>query len=122
MLTDAVFILLAAAALGALLAVVQLQRPTAPPIPWPVGVVHGLLGATGFALMLLAPAIPSAALAGAGSFRAIAAVFLALALLAGLFILRARLGRKHLSFGVVGVHALLAISGVVLLAGYLLAG
>ncbi len=122
MLTDAAFVLIAAATFGALLSVVQLQRPKSPPIPWPVGVLHGLLGAAGLALMLLAPAASHAAEAGAGGFRIMAAVLLGLALLAGLLILRARLGRRRLSFTVVGVHALLAISGVVLLGAYLAAG
>ena len=56
MLTDAAFLLLAAAALGTLLAVVQLQRPTRPPIPWVVGLLHGAIGTVGVVLTLLAPA------------------------------------------------------------------
>ncbi|MBV8455803.1 MAG: hypothetical protein JO122_04220 [Acetobacteraceae bacterium] len=45
-----------------------------------------------------------------------------LALMAGLWIFRARVSKRPLSFGVVGVHALLAIRGVVLLGAYLAAG
>jgi hypothetical protein len=119
MLADSAFILIAAATFGALLSVVQLQRPKSPPIPLPVGVLHGLLGATGLTLMLLAPAASNSSQAGAGGFRMMAAVLLGLALLMGLLILRARLGRRRLSFTVVGVHAFLAISGVVLLGAYL---
>lgn len=122
MLTDAAFLLLAAAALGTLLAVVQLQRPTRPPIPWVVGLLHGAIGTVGVVLTLLAPARASAAQAGAGPFKQIAVVALALAFLFGLWIFRARVAARPLSFGVVGVHAMFAITGVVLLGAYLAAG
>ena len=122
MLADSAWLLIAAATIGALLAVVQLQRPARPPIPWYISVVHGLIGAAGTALMLAAPARAAAAATGAGAFRAIAAVLLLLALAAGLWILRSRITGHRLSFSVVGVHALLAISGVVLLGAYLAAG
>lgn len=122
MLTNAAYVLIGAVTLGALLAVVQLQAVGKPPVPWPVAMLHGLLGIAGLTLMLLAPAASHAVQAGAGGFRAIAAVLLGLALLAGGLILRARIARRPLSFGLVGVHALLAISGVVLLGAYLAAG
>jgi hypothetical protein len=121
-LADAAFVLIAALTFGALLAVVQLQPGGKPPIPWPVAMLHGALGLVGIILMLLAPAAPHAAEAGAAGFRAISAVLLGLALLAGLFILRVRVARRRLSFSLVGVHALLAISGVVLLGAYLAVG
>ncbi len=114
--------LIGAATIGALLAVVQLQRVASPPIPWYVGVVHGMIGASGTILMLAAPARAAAAAGGAQGFRVIAAVLLVLALMAGLWIFRARVTKRPLSFGVVGVHALLAISGVVLLGAYLATG
>lgn len=122
MLTNAAFVLIAAVVLGSLLAVVQLQRPARPPIPWFVGLVHGGLGAAGLILMLLAPARAGAVQAGAGQFRQIAAIALVLAFLLGLWIFRTRVASRSLSFGVVGVHALLAITGVVLLGAYLAAG
>lgn len=122
MLTNSAFVLIGAVVLGTLLAVVQLQRPARPPIPWAVGLLHGGVGAAGLALMLLAPARAAAADAGAGQFRQLAAAALVLALLIGLWILRSRLARRRLSFGVVGVHALCGITGVVLLGAYLAAG
>ena len=48
MLADAAYLLIGAATLGALLAVVQLQRPASPPIPWYIGVVHGIRGCPAF--------------------------------------------------------------------------
>ena len=122
MLADAAYLLIGAATLGSLLAIVQLQRPVSPPIPWYVGALHGMIGAAGTILMLAAPARAAAAVAGAQGFRVIAAVLLVLALMAGLWIFRARVSKRPLSFGVVGVHALLAISGVVLLGAYLATG
>jgi hypothetical protein len=122
MLADAAYLLIGAATIGALLAVVQLQHVASPPIPWYVGAVHGMIGASGTILMLAAPARAAAAAGGAQGFRAIAAVLLVLALMAGLWIFRARVTKRPLSFGVVGVHALLAISGVVLLGAYLATG
>ncbi len=47
MLTNSAFVLIGAVVLGMLLAIVQLQRPSRPPIPWPVGVLHGAIGAAG---------------------------------------------------------------------------
>lgn len=122
MLADAAYLLIGAATLGALLAVVQLQRAASPPIPWYVGAVHGTIGASGTILMLAAPARAAASAGGAKGFRMIAAVLLVLAMAAGLWILRSRVTRRPLSFGLVGVHALLAISGVVLLGAYLAVG
>jgi hypothetical protein len=115
-------VLIAAAAFGVLLAIVQLRRADTPPVPLPVSGLHGLSGAIGLGLLLLAPRASHAAETGTGGFRSIAAVLLALALLAGLFILRARITRRPLSSGLVGVHAFLAISGVILLGAYLVAG
>ena len=121
MLTNAVFVLIGTAVLGTLLAAVRLHGPTRPPIPF-VGLLHGALGATGLILVLVAPSRASAAQAGVGQFRQIAAVALVLAFLFGLWIFRARVARRTLSFGVVGVHALLAVTGVVVLGAYLFAG
>ncbi len=122
MLTDAAFLLIGAVTLGALLAVVQLQAPGKPPIPWPVAMLHGVLGAAGLAIVLAAPAGERGVATGTTGFRAIAVMLLAVALLLGAFILRARIARRRLSFTLVGVHALFAISGVVLLGAYLAAG
>jgi hypothetical protein len=121
-LRGAALVLIAAAAFGALLAVVQLRRADAPPVPLSVSGLHGLLGAVGLGLLLLAPRASHAAVTGTAGFRSAAAVLLALALLAGLFILRARITRRRLSSGIVGMHAFLAISGVVLVGAYLAAG
>jgi len=121
-LTDAAFVLIAALTFGALLAIVQLQATGKPPIPWPLAMLHGALGIAGLIMMLAAPAAAHAAETGTSAFRAIAATLLVLALLVGLMILRARIARRRLSFTLVGVHAMLAISGVVLLGAYLAAG
>ncbi len=122
MLASAAYLLIAAATIGALLAVVQLQGAARPPIPWFVGLVHGAIGAAGTIMLIVAPARAAASAGGAGGFREFAAVLLGLALLAGAWIFRSRVTRRPLSFGLVGVHALLAISGVVLLGAYLAAG
>lgn len=122
MLTDAAFVLIGAVTLGALLAVVQLQAPGKPPISWAVAMLHGVLGAAGLAMVLAAPAAARGAETGTTGFRAVAVGLLVIALLLGVLILRARIARRRLSFTLVGVHALFAISGVVLLGAYLAVG
>ena len=59
---------------------------------------------------------------GVGSFGAIAAVLLAVALLAGLIILAIRSRARQVSGLIIGIHATIAISGVVVLAAYTLIG
>lgn len=122
MLFDAVLLLIAALALVAALAIVQLRGARPPGTPWPAGVLHGLLGAGGTALAALAPAVAGAAQAGAGGFRQIGVALLCLALAVGLVILRRRILGRRLTTTLVGVHALLAISGVVVLGAYLAVG
>jgi hypothetical protein len=122
MLADAVLVLLAALALGAVLAIVQLHSAGPPRIPLPVGILHALLGACGLALAALAPSEAAAAQAGAGGFRRIGVALLCLALAVGIVILRRRVLGRKLTTSLVGIHALLAISGVVVLCAYLAVG
>lgn len=114
---------LAAALGGSLLAVLQLRSGGPPPIPWPAGAAHGLVGAAGLAALVLALASPGPpAPPGTGGFRLAGAVVLGLALLAGLVILGVRLRRGRFGPGLVGVHATLALTGLAVLAARLLAG
>jgi hypothetical protein len=121
MLTYSFLLLLAAVVLGAVLGIVQL-RGTGPRIPWPAGALHALLGACGTVLAVLAPAQAAAAQAGTGGFRGIGVALLCLALAVGLVILRGRILGRRLGSTLVGVHALLAVSGVVVLGAYLAVG
>ncbi len=80
---------------------------------------HGLLGAAGLLALLPALAGPPRGVAqGAGQFGLVAAVLLALALLLATVLLAARLRRRALPSLVVGMHATLAIGGVVMLAAW----
>jgi hypothetical protein len=56
MLTDAFLLLLAALALGIVLAIVHLRGVRRARVPWPAGALHGLLGVGGTVLAGLAPA------------------------------------------------------------------
>ncbi len=119
----AAWLFLAAALAGSVLAVLQLRSDGPPPLPWAAGAAHGLLGACGLALLVLALQRPGpAAPPGTGGFRLAGAVVLGLALLAGLTILAVRLRRGRFGSGLVGVHATLAITGLAVLAAWLLAG
>ena len=122
MLADAVLVLLAALAFGAVLAIVQFGRAGPPRIPLPVGILHALLGAGGTGLAALAPSEAGAAQAGAGGFQRIGVALLCLALAVGLVILRRRVLGRRLTTSLVGIHAFLAISGVVVLSAYLAVG
>jgi len=74
-------------------------------------------------VLLIALAGPPRGVAmGVGAFGRIAAVLLALTLLAGLGILVVRLRRRRVPALLIGMHATIAISGVVVLAAYALVG
>ena len=92
-----------------------------PPRLW-FGVVHGLLGGIGFVTLLFAlRGPPHGAAMGVAQFGKVAAVLLAVALMLGLvvFVLRVR---RRASGPVIGIHAVIAISGIVVLAAYALMG
>jgi hypothetical protein len=122
MLLLSLCLLLIAAALGGVLAALSFRLGFPPPAAI-YGVLHGCLGAGGLAALLLALRGPPRGVAmGVGSFGAIAAVLLAVALLAGLTILAIRLRARQVSGLIIGTHATIAISGIVVLAVYTMMG
>ena len=115
-------LLLVAAASGSMVAMLGF-RPEVPP-PAPIyGVLHGCLGAGGLAALLMALRGPPRGVAmGFGSFGAIAAVLLGVALLAGLIMLAIRARARQVPGLIIGIHATIAIGGIVILAAYTLMG
>jgi hypothetical protein len=124
MLTAAFLILTAAVLIGTLLAILHARGEAALRVPWPAGVLHGLIGIAGFVCLLLALRGPPRGLdEGMASFGMIGAVLIALAALAGLAILATfRMKRQGRAGTLIGIHATLAISGFVILAAYVFAG
>jgi hypothetical protein len=59
---------------------------------------------------------------GVGAFGRISAILLAIAVVAGLAVLIARLRYRRAPGLVIGIHATIAVSGVVILAAYTLVG
>lgn len=119
MLLLAFCLLLTAAILGVALAVLHL-RGGFPPFRI-AGALHGVLGAAG--LVALLPALrgpPRGKAMGVAGFGTIAAVLFAVALLLGLALLA---GRRRISpIPLIGMHATLAVGGIVILAAYMLMG
>jgi hypothetical protein len=115
----------AAALLGSILALLHLRSAVRTPRrtpPWPFGALHGAIGASGLATLLVAVRGPPRGVAfGVGPFGIFAATLLAFALLAGFLLLGAlRLGRR--SGLLIAVHGALAVSGLVILTAYTLLG
>jgi hypothetical protein len=101
-------VLTAAAALGIVLALRFLGRGQRSAI----GLLHGLIGATGLALLLfLLRGPPRGVAMGAGSFGIIAATLLAAALALGLSIPQMYRRGPRLAGLLIAAHASLAISG-----------
>jgi hypothetical protein len=122
LLLVALYLLLIAAALGSVLAALGL-RTEAPPSSLIYGVLHGCLAAAGLAALLFALRGPQRGIAmGVGSFGSIAAVLLAVALLAGLIMLVMRSRAQRVPGLIIGMHATIAITGIVILAAYALVG
>ena len=123
MLALAFGVLLVAGVLGGVLAMARLRASGTALPGWPIGAVHGMLGVIGLAALLVALRGPPRGVAmGVGSFGRIAAGLLAIALIAGLGILVGRVRRRRVAGLIVGVHASVAISGIVVLAAYTLVG
>jgi hypothetical protein len=123
MLVLSFVLLLIAALLGTALAALHLRAGNARPPRWPLGILHGSLGIVGLGALLLALCGPPRGEAlGVGAFGRIAAVLLAAALLAGLAVVAARLRYRRVPGLVIGIHATIAVSGVVILAAYTLVG
>ena len=114
-------ILIAVTALGGLtlFALYPVIKPSGR-IWWP-GALHGLVGVVGFALLLasLAGAPPRGVSLGAGSFGEVATGLLGVGLLPGIASFVTRWRRGTPSVLVIGVHATLAIGGLVLLVAYI---
>ncbi len=87
------------------------------------GALHGLGGAVGLALLVLALRLPpptrGALKYGAAGFGDIAAVLLGGALAAGTVIVLRRLLKSGIPLGLVAAHGLLAVCGYTLLMTYL---
>ena len=112
MLLLSLCLVLAAATVGGLLAV--RWRPA-------FGLLHGSIGAAALAALILTLGGPPRDVAmGVGSFGRIAAWLLAAALLVGLGIVAVRLRMRRVPTFVIGVHATIAITGIVMLAAYTL--
>ncbi len=123
MLIAAFLILACAVLLGSVLAVLHLRMtPTAMPPQWPLAALHGTLAVVGLCCLVLAlRGSPQGLDRGTASFGIIAAVLLALAALLGAWFLAARVFKKRIGGGTIGIHATLAVSGFVILAAYIFA-
>jgi hypothetical protein len=116
-------VLLIATLLGIVLAALQLRSESATRPGWPFGALHGLLGVVGLVTLLLALRGPPRGEAlGVGAFGGIAAALLAMAALAGLAMFVAFRHRRRIPGPVIAIHAMIAVSGVVVLAAYTLVG
>lgn len=121
MLFAAFIILGSAALLGTALAILHL-RVEAGAAPWPLRVLHGILGIGGLACLVFVLRGPPRGLdEGTASFGMIGAVLITLAALFGVGVLAAHIkGRR--AGTLIGIHATLAVGGIVVLTAYLFAG
>lgn len=122
MLNAAFIILAIAVLLGIGLALAHMRAGPAMP-PWPIGVLHGLLALAGVGCLAFALNGPPRGLdQGTASFGTISAALFVLAGLFGGGLLSARRRGQRLGTTLIGLHAMLAISGFVIFATYVLAG
>jgi hypothetical protein len=117
MLTLAFWILAATVAFGSALAFLHLRAAKLP--PWPVGALHGMAGATGLVVLILALQAPArGAEYGVSAFGPAAAVLVALALVMGLVVLILARRFRRTSGLVIAVHSTIAVTAFVLLLAY----
>lgn len=123
MLNAALIALVIAVLFGSWLAVLHFDGRPPERAPWPLALLHAGLALGGFALLAVAlQGPPRGADQGTAAFGITAAALLAGAIALGLGIfVRFRLRRKGAS-ALVGLHAALAVGGIVILTAYVLAG
>jgi hypothetical protein len=121
MLDAALILLLIAVLFGSWLAVLHSAGRPAERTPWPLALMHAGLALGGLALLTMTLRGPvRGADQGMAGFGITAAGLLAVAAIVGAQIfVRFRL-RKKSAGALIGVHAALAVSGVVILAAYAL--
>ena len=112
-----------AALVGAALALIGAKAVGKPPSAW-LATAHGIVAVSGFALLLAAliegPA--RGADTGTQSFGVIAAVLLLLAACLGVASLFLHIRRRRLPGFWASAHAMIAVSGFVILAAYVVLG
>lgn len=123
MLTAALVVLLIAVLFGSWLAVLHFDGRPPERAPWPLALMHAGLALGGFALLALALRGPArGADQGTAAFGLTAAALFAAAIAVGLGIfVRFRLKKKGAN-ALVGIHAALAVSAIVILAAYVFSG
>lgn len=123
MLIAAFIILGIAVSIGSGLAIQHLRTEGAKPPPWPLALLHALFAIGGLGCLLLALRGPPRGLdQGTGSFGMIAAALIVMAALVGGWLLAARIVKRRPAGILIGVHAMLAVGGLAILAAYVFAG
>jgi hypothetical protein len=90
---------------------------------WLPAAAHGAVGIAGFAGLLFALTGPArGSTTGAANFGLLAAWFVGAGLVLAGYVFVARLARRQVPAVVIGLHATLAVAGVVMLGAYLNAG
>lgn len=120
---DAAFTILGGAvALGAVLFVMYLRSGGASgPAPWRLAALHGVVGVGGLVCLILALRNPPPRIDyGTAGFGAISVVLLGFAALVGGIIFAIQLAGRGRAGTLMGIHAMLAIGGFVILAAYVL--
>lgn len=121
MLVAAVVTLGAALLAGTVLAVLHLRG--ADRVPRPLVLLHLALALCGLGLAVLAGTEPVRSTGrGTAAFGTIAAAMIAIAALVGIGLFLAGQRGHRLSGALIGVHAMMAVGGFVILVAYLLAG
>jgi hypothetical protein len=119
MLNAAFYVLAIAVIVGALLAVLHFTRAGTALPPWPLAALHALLALGGFGLLLLAlQGPPRGGDQGTASFGAIAAALFVVAALFGGGLLAGRLRQRPPGTTLIGLHAMVAVTGFVILMAY----
>jgi hypothetical protein len=123
MLIAAFIILGIAVSIGSGLAIQHLRTEGAKPPPWPLALLHGLFAIVGLGCLVLALRGPPRGLdQGTGSFGIIAAALIVMAALVGGWMLATRIVKRRPARILIGIHAMLAVGGFVILAAYVFAG
>jgi hypothetical protein len=114
-MTIALFFLLLAAALGGYLSIGYLRGTPPPAAGWMLGLVHGVVGATGLLELFIGlGGRRNLAAHGVAGFGIGAEVLLGIAILLGLLVIVAGWRGKRLSGIVIGTHASVAVTAIVL--------